>query len=1004
MRTYLRILLVLLLTMILATPVRAQYFGRNKVHYEHFNFRVLHTKHFHIYYYPEEATAVEDASMMLERWYARLSTVMHHELSKPQPIILYANHADFQQTNVIGGLISQGTGGVTEGVENRIVIPFTGVHRDDNHVLGHELVHAFQYDIARTKDEGISSTSGIPLWFIEGMAEYLSLGRDDPQTAMWMRDAVLYNDVPSISDIGHSRKYFPYRYGQALWAFMGGMFGDDQIHVALDSTLIKGLRKGIRSTFGMTEDSLSAAWQNSLRKTFRPQLAGRTRPEDVGEKVIAEKGGINLSPVISPDGEHVAYIGGDNPFTLDLLLADAHTGEHVEQLASSNTDAHFDALRFINSSGSWFPDSRRFAFVVIRNGDNAISIVDTHTGGVLQTKRIPGVDGITSLAVSPDGKSIVLAGTEGGVGNLYRTDLATWQTTKLTDDRYSEIQPAWSPDGRFLAFATDRGSGTSLDDFQYGAMKIGLMDMRSHDISLISMGSGIKCINPQFAPDGKSLYCIADPDGISDIFEYSIDDQSFTRITSVATGVSGLTARSPVLSVSPKTGRMVFTVFQDGGYNVYGLDHGTAGAQVASTVNAGALPPVSPRRMGIVEHYLHNADDGLPAKQNYQSTDYSPALHLSGLGQFGIGVGADRYGTSVGGGASLVFSDMLQNHILGIGAQINGTFKDFGGQATYLNLSHRLNWGAAISHIPYLSGGTSTSLDTVTLNGQRYPALDYDLIRQRVFSNRLTVLAQYPLSRNRRFEFSAGYHRISYDVEVDRLTIVGGAVVSDNTMSLPAPSALNLFEPSVAYTGDYSFAGFTSPVSGSRFRLEVSPSFGSLSFLTILADYRKYFFMDPFTFAVRLYHEGRYLGDAEDSRLAPLFLGYQTFVRGYDINSFSPGENGEVFNRLVGSRMAMMNAEFRIPLVGNEQFGILNFPILPTEIALFLDGGVAWTAHDPPVLTFAERSASRIPVFSAGGALRVNIAGYITVQGYYAFPFQRPDKRAVAGFVISPGW
>ena len=105
----------------------AQYFGRNKVQYESFDFRVTHTDHFDIHWYPAESLATADAARMAERWYARFGHVMTHAFSK-KPIIFYANHPDFQQTNVVGGFIDQGTGGITEGLRTRIIMPFTGLY------------------------------------------------------------------------------------------------------------------------------------------------------------------------------------------------------------------------------------------------------------------------------------------------------------------------------------------------------------------------------------------------------------------------------------------------------------------------------------------------------------------------------------------------------------------------------------------------------------------------------------------------------------------------------------------------------------------------------------------------------------------------------------------------------------------------------------------------------------------------------------------------------------
>ncbi|MBI4544072.1 MAG: hypothetical protein HY703_02625 [Gemmatimonadetes bacterium] len=120
-------LLLLQLALLLSYPgaAGAQYFGRNKVQYQDFDWRVLHADHFDIHFYPEEATAVGDAARMAERWYDRLSRVFQHEFRR-KPVILYADHADFQQTNVIPGLIGEATGGVTEALKNRVVLPFTG--------------------------------------------------------------------------------------------------------------------------------------------------------------------------------------------------------------------------------------------------------------------------------------------------------------------------------------------------------------------------------------------------------------------------------------------------------------------------------------------------------------------------------------------------------------------------------------------------------------------------------------------------------------------------------------------------------------------------------------------------------------------------------------------------------------------------------------------------------------------------------------------------------------
>ena len=254
MRRYtVRVTLALfVLSMVVAVgPASAQYFGQNKVQYEQFDFQTFETDQFDIYFYPAERQAVEDAARMAERWYDRHSRTFLREFQQKKPLIFYANSPDFQQTNAVQGQLGQGTGGVTESIKERVIMPLAGSYQETDHVLGHELVHSFQYDIALRKNNEGFSLRNMPLWFIEGMAEYLSVGRQDSHTAMWMRDAALREDLPTIRQLTRDQQsYFPYRYGQAYMAYIGGKYGDAAV---TDLYKMSG-RVGVDSAFVYTLD------------------------------------------------------------------------------------------------------------------------------------------------------------------------------------------------------------------------------------------------------------------------------------------------------------------------------------------------------------------------------------------------------------------------------------------------------------------------------------------------------------------------------------------------------------------------------------------------------------------------------------------------------------------------------------------------------------------------------------------------------------------------------
>src|SRR5690606_13790746 len=190
--------------------------------------------------------------------------------------------------------------------KNRVFMPLQVINSQTRHVLGHELVHAFQYhSLIEGDSTQLENIGNLPLWMVEGMAEYLSLGKVDANTAMWMRDAVLNKDIPTLRDLTENSKYFPYRYGQAFWSFIGSTYGDTLIIPFFKSTAKYGYEMAIRRTFGYDERTLSSLWKSSLETTYGPMLIDSSQTRPIGKKIIdnTNAGEMNVAPAISPDGK-----------------------------------------------------------------------------------------------------------------------------------------------------------------------------------------------------------------------------------------------------------------------------------------------------------------------------------------------------------------------------------------------------------------------------------------------------------------------------------------------------------------------------------------------------------------------------------------------------------------------------------------------------------------------------------------------------------------------------
>jgi Tol biopolymer transport system component len=992
---------ILLLLVCAPGLASAQYFGRNKVQYRTFQFEVLKTDHFDFYYYPEEAEAAGIASRMAERWYTRLSQFFGHELRGRQALILYAVSAHFRQTNAVEGLIGEGTGGVTEALKRRIVLPMSGSLADTDHVIGHELVHAFQFDITGTdpRDTG-GQAPGIldyPLWFVEGMAEYLSLGPVDAQTAMWLRDAALREKLPDVKDLD-DWKYFPYRWGHAFWAYVGAKYGDRTV-----ASLIRSAANprfdlaGLARQLGTDPATLSADWHQAIIAAARTVAEDTSTLESEPRLTIpvqAESGRFNVGPRISPDGKQMAFFSERDRFSVDLYLADAATGKIERRLVRSATDPHFDSLEFLNSAGAWSPDGRRFVITAVRAGKPVLAFIDPDSGRIDRERPLPGLDDALNPAFAPDGRSIVLSGNHGGLIDLYRVPVDPGPLDQLTHDPFADLEPVFTPDGTSLVFVTERYS-IDLATLVPGPLRLARLDLATREVTPIPGFLRGKHLSPQVSADGRMVTFVADPDGVSNLYRMPIEGGPIERLSSFVTGVAGITSSSPALSMSADGGRLAFSVFEDNGHAIYTLDRTRIVAEVAPLADGhGALLAGRLRPGGEVFTLLSDARRGLPpAGGPAGAQPYERRLSLDVIGQPTVTAGVSGVGTYVGGSVSAYFTDMLGDRALGLAAQVGGALADLGGQAVYVSRKHRWNWAAAVEQLPYRVGYLTFD-ENAAANEVRLA----EVIERQTSRGAFAVTA-FPFNSATRVEFSGGAHQLTFTRQTRTAVYdaTAGNLIdrTDETTRLADP--LYVAESSVALVHDTSYFGATGPLYGARSRIELGQSLGSLHYSSLLVDVRRYFMPKrPFTFAFRAAHYGRYGSGSEDPRLIGLYAGYPEFVHGYGVGSFTASDctgagdgRGEcaVFDSLIGSRILVANAEVRAPLLGLFT-GNLDYGRIPIDLAAFFDAGVAWTRTNRPAFAGGTRDLVR----SAGVAARINAFGLFVLEIAASRPFDRVTR------------
>jgi len=1013
-------------------PARAQgYFGTNQVEYHKFNWLVIETEHFTIHYYPEEATVAMDVARMSERAYARLSRVFQWEFRDKKPIMLFASRADFGE-NLVTGDLGEGTGGVTEPIRHRMLFFFTGSYRSTEHVLTHEMVHEFQFDIfgKGKAGGGLQALQAVnpPLWFMEGMAEYLSKGPNDPFTNVIIRVAALNNDVPSMAQMTNEPdQYFPYRYGESFFAYVGRRWGDESIGQIMLETPSLGVERAFERNTGRTLTQVAQEWKTAVQEQFLPQAAKLHRARTVAELVLNKHrtgGDVFVDPAISPDGKYIVFLSNGNfnkgEVFVDLWLADAHTGKRIKRLVKSTVDPHYEEIGLLYSQAAFSPDGKKLAFSALSGGQEVLYVLDVARRKRIGEMRLP-LDGITGPSWSPDGSKIAFSGTKGGISDIYTVDADGTNLTALTHDKYGDVMPSWSPDGTTIAFSTERGPGSDLAELVFPKLRIALFHLDTKQIELLPNQAGLN-LNPMWSPDGKSIAYVSNRAGSPDLYMYDVASRTHYQITSMVGGVMGITDVSPTISWAHAADRIAFSYYEDGLYTIWTLDSpeklerapvpeggalaaAPAPAPTADTTKLGAAPnlarsyyngPAGFRPSAVITADTSGAerpisvaailDTGavkLPDTSMFLKYPYKLALAPEIAASPTIGYSHDNFGSGFYGGTAIALNDMTGGTRMAFQFAINGRLEDFVLNAAYGYFADRFQYIVGFSNIPfYYSQGT-----VIDTSGG---GLVETQVTTRYLQRSVYGIGIYPLDRFRRFEVGLRFTDLNREnvlFTYDLLTGAAGRFVG-------ASNTKNYVTPSVAYVFDNTLFGWFAPITGTRYRFQVAPSIGGFNWIQSYLDYRHY---EPLIFnkLILAFHAYGIWTTGPDADSLRQYIAYPDAVRGYDGSQFGISQqcynanpnNPDRCNPAIGSSAAYGSFEIRAPIYRG---GGSVVPIPPIELFAFWDAGITWFTGQTVI--FARQAnldptTQRGLLTSNGFGARVDLFGAAILSWAFVKPY-----------------
>ncbi len=862
-----RVILIACLLAIAAPPASAQYpFGKNKVIYAPKSWRMIDTPRFDFYYYPDELPIAEFVASLSDSLYAEYSVFFGVQFKTRIPVVLYGTHHDFKETNIIPFLISESTGGFTEYMKGRIALPFLGSYSKLEQVFRHEVAHAFMMEKLRQVMSAHRhfSYNEPPLWFTEGLAEYLANPEPDSEAKMFLRDAVANGLVYPLSEIWRIEgSFLMYKEGESVLRYLTTRFGRDSVRLILENWWkADHFEIVLRKSIGVGLGPLSEGWRDYLNRRYWPAVLSLRPSSELGDMLSPEGPAFEIHPVIvgtaagPPRYLCVGYDGG----TINILdlRRDAGGRWRRDIFIRGGLRNDFESIPLLRSRLSVKGDT--LAFVSKAGARDAIYLYDVERRRVLEKIVSPDARILSSPCVSPDGRTIAFSAIDGtGKSDLFLYEVGSGAFRRLTDDYFDDVDPDWRPDGNVLVFSSDR-----CGDIHTGITCLHTIDVRTGEIAALT-NPGRHDGSPRWLHDGSGVLFTSDRE--DDYNVYLLRDGRLSRQTNVLGG-----ALTPWPCPGDTT--CLFAAYTAGTFRLYRTKLDREARPIAFAQPSGEIVAWSPPKIESNEHFAN--------------TVYRPKF---GLDFIGAAFTVDPDFGGMGNGAQLFFTDVLGNHqfdvLLGSASDnLDEFLKKLNVAVTYVNLTHRLNWAVGAFHLATFVG---PSLDLLT------------------FERRYGVLAgtSYPFSSFTRLDFTTVLKRMERDAEFSFLDLENGKTwLWSNYLSWT-------FDNIVWYVGGPSTGRRLNVAAGSTIDLKGS-HFGST---TLQVDLRNYVSLsERVVFAQRLVSRNAWGGD-----LQLFYLGGAWDLRGYEFRQFA-GKRTLLLNNEV--RFPLVDR-----LLLKLPFGLIEFPL-----------------------------------------------------------------------------
>ena len=550
-------------------------FGKSRVQYKEFSWTSYQFQEFDIYYYrggkPLAEYTATTASVQLQK----IEKQLLFGFEKRIQFVIYNSFSDFKQSNIgYNQHDDYNIGGKTQIVGSKVLLYFDG---DYNHLntqiaagITKILLNEMMYGGNMTDAFTNSTLLNLPDWFVDGLVAFIA----DPwnmQMENLVKDKI---GTEEFKNFNHLEKEDAMLAGYSIWHYISNTYGNTKVaEILYRVRLSRNIENGFQFVLGKSVNTINEEWLDYYFQTDVTGIYPSSNPLPI--KIKSEEKIIQIE--ISPKGRKMAFVSNEMG-KYKIWLYDLKTKKQTKIVSVGHK---LDRITdFTVPVIAWEPRGKKLAFITEKKGNIQMNYYDIPKVKTT-TFELQHLQKVLSMEYDKTGKVLLFSAVRKNQADIFTFEVVGNKLTNITNDKFLDLHPAFSPNNEFIIFSSNRKSDILYENDNISTYAknndLFLYNYKTENPKLLrlTITPEINELHPK--PIKDNLYWfLADENGINNRFrvkvdsvEVEVDTNIFYQKDFIISPFTNYNRDIICYDSKPKAGHLLEVLFLNGNHTIY---------------------------------------------------------------------------------------------------------------------------------------------------------------------------------------------------------------------------------------------------------------------------------------------------------------------------------------------------------------------------------------------------------------------------------------------------